>query len=78
MIGEKIEVHPPLKNINWIRLITDIPTVFLETVKGNMKIGDYFAPMEEKIEFATFSFDDPLPFFAEIVMIPYLLRKKGF
>lgn len=78
MIGEKIEVHPPLKHINWIRLITDIPTVFLETLKGNMKIGDYFAPMEEKIEFATFSFDDPLPFFAEIVMIPYLLRKKGF
>ena len=44
----------------------------------NMKIGDYFAPMEKKIEFATFSFDDPLPFFAEIMMIPYLLRKKGF
>ena len=78
MIGEKIEVHPPMKNIKWIRLITDFSTVFLETLKGNMKIGDYFAPMKEKIEFATFSFDDPLPFFAEIVMIPYLLRKKGF
>lgn len=78
MIGEKIEIHPSLKNIKWIRLITDIPTVFLEIAKGNMKMKDYITSLRDKIEFSTFSFDDLLPFLAEILMIPYLFGKRGF
>ncbi len=78
MIGEEIGVQKTLKQINWVRLITDIPTVFLEIVKGNMKIGDYITSMKGKKEFAVFSLNDPLPFFVELAMIPYLWRKKGF
>jgi predicted ATP-grasp superfamily ATP-dependent carboligase len=78
MIGEEMEGYSPLKNVSWMRSITDIPTVFLEIVKGNMKMRDYFAFMKGKIEFATFSLDDPLPFFVEILMFPYFLKKRGF
>ncbi len=78
MIGEKIEVQNTFKKINWVRLITDIPTVFIEVVKGKMKIGDYITSMKGKKEFAVFSFKDPLPFFVELAMIPYLWTKKGF
>jgi predicted ATP-grasp superfamily ATP-dependent carboligase len=78
MIGEKIEVQYPLKQLKWVRLTTDIPTVFLEILKGKMKISDYIASMKGKKEFAVFSFNDPLPFFAEIAMIPYLWKKRGF
>jgi predicted ATP-grasp superfamily ATP-dependent carboligase len=65
MIGEKIEVHPPLKHIKWVRLITDIPTVFLEIVKGNMKIGDYFAPIKKKLS---------LRRFPSMIHFPFLLK----
>jgi len=78
MIGERIKVQPPLDNIKWVRLTTDIPTVFLEIVKGKMQIRDYIKSMSGKKEFAVFDIDDPLPFFAEIAMIPYLLKKRGF
>jgi predicted ATP-grasp superfamily ATP-dependent carboligase len=78
MIGEKLDVQQALNHTNWVRLLTDVPTVCLEIVKGNMKISDYIASMKGKKEFAVFSFADPLPFFVELVMIPYLWIKRGF
>ncbi len=78
MIGERIDIQTPLKDIKWVRLITDIPTVFMEIVKRKMKITDYLKTMKGKKEFAVFSLNDPLPFFAEVIMLPYLWFKRGF
>ena len=78
MIGEKIEVPTSCKQVKWVRLTTDIPTVFLEIVKGKMKIRDYIASMRGKKTDAVLSLKDPLPFFAEIALIPYLWVKRGF
>lgn len=77
-LGEKMEIRFPKSNLKWIRLTTDTPTVLLEIIKGKMKIRDYYHSMKGKKEFAIFSLDDPLPFFAEIVMLPYLWIKRGF
>ena len=78
LIGKEIECQPPLKDIKWVRLITDIPTVFQEIIKGRMKIADYLASMKGSKEFAVFSLYDPLPFVAEYLMLPYLWVKRGF
>ncbi|MCK5199918.1 MAG: hypothetical protein KAR21_16280, partial [Spirochaetales bacterium] len=78
LIGEKIEVQPILDEMKWVRLITDVPTVFMEILKGKMKIKDYIASMKGKKVFAVLSFNDPFPFFAEIIMLPYLWIKRGF
>jgi D-aspartate ligase len=78
MIGEQIEVPIPLNQTKWIRLLTDTPTAFFEIIKGKMKARDYISSMKGKKEFAVFSLDDPLPFFIEIAMIPYLWVKRGF
>ncbi|MFX0196786.1 MAG: ATP-grasp domain-containing protein [Candidatus Hodarchaeota archaeon] len=77
-IGEEIDVQPPLNGLKWIRLVTDIPTAFIEILRGRMKVTDYLTSMKGKKAFAVFSVYDPLPFLAEIGMIPYLWRKKGF
>ena len=78
MIGKRLEMRTSLKELKWVRLTTDIPTVFSEIIKRNMKISDYIGSMKGKKEFAVFCLDDPLPFFAEIAMMPYLLIKRGF
>ncbi len=78
MNGQEIETTSALENMKWVRLITDVGTVFSEIVKGNMKISDYITSMMGKKAFAVFSIEDPLPFFVEIAMIPYLWKKKGF
>ena len=78
MIGEKIEVPTSCKQVKWVRLTTDIPTVFLEIVKGKMKIRDYLSSMKGDKTDAVLSLEDPLPFLAEIALIPYLWVKRGF
>jgi hypothetical protein len=43
-----------------------------------MKFGDYLLTLKGDKEYAVFSSKDPLPFFAEWIMIPYLWVKRGF
>lgn len=78
MIGEEIEVPTSLKQVKWVRLTTDLPTVFLEIAKGRMKLRNYVASMKGKKQDAVLSLDDPLPFVAEVALIPYLWVKRGF
>lgn len=78
LIGEEVHVPTALRQLKWIRLTTDIPTVFLEIIKGRMKVADYITSMKGKKEYAVFAVDDPIPFIAEILMIPYLWMKRGF
>ena len=78
MIGEEMEIRMPLNYMKWIRLITDVPTVLSEIIKGRLKIGDYLKSIKGKKEFAVFSLIDPLPFLAEVVLLPYLWMKRGF
>lgn len=78
MLGEKIDIPIPLEGMKWVRLTTDIPTVLKEIVKGNMSVRDYVTSMKGKKEFALFSFQDPFPSVAEILMLPYLWLKRGF
>lgn len=77
-MGQPAQFPLSRNDVKWIRLITDIPTVMGELIKGRMSIRDYVSSLRGKREFAVFSLDDPLPFFAEILMIPYLWLKRGF
>ncbi len=78
MVREEIEYSEPINGVKWIRLATDIPTVFRELISGRMKFGEYINSLKGKKEFAVFSLNDPLPFFMEFLLIPYLWRKRGF
>ena len=78
MIGEEIEVPTSLKPMKWVRLTTDLPTVFIEIAKGRMKLRNYVASMRGKKQDAVLCLDDPLPFVAEVALIPYLWVKRGF
>ncbi len=78
MVGEKIEIPPSPKEMKWVRLTTDIPTVIMEIVKGRMKVGEYLKSMRGKKEEAVFSVSDPLPFVMEMALLPYLWIKRGF
>ena len=79
MTGEKLgDIPVPITGVKWIRLITDIPTVYKELVSGRMSFAEYLDSFKGKKEFAVLSFKDPLPFIMEFLMIPYLWWKRGF
>jgi D-aspartate ligase len=77
-LGEKITVEGFTKGIKWFRLTTDLPTIAVEIIKGRMKPGDYFRSLRGKKTEAVLSFNDPLPFLAEMAMLPYLWKTRGF
>lgn len=78
MLGLPLEDTTPATSLKWVRLATDIPTVVGEIFNGRMSIKDYVSSMKGHKTFAVFSKSDPLPFFAELLMLPYLAMKRGF
>ncbi len=78
MLGEKVRQNGFDKDAKWIRLVTDIPTVIREIFKGRMKLTDYISSLKGKKQFAVLSIKDPIPFVAELVLLPYLWKKRGF
>lgn len=77
-LGIGVEQNGFTRDVKWIRLLTDIPTAIGEMVKGRMKFTEYLNSLKGKKQFAVLSIADPLPFFAELVMLPYLWKKRGF
>jgi predicted ATP-grasp superfamily ATP-dependent carboligase len=78
MIGEITQANGFRKGIKWIRLTTDIPTATKEILKGNLRISDYVSSLRGRKHFAVLCVNDPVPFIAELLMIPYLWKKRGF
>jgi predicted ATP-grasp superfamily ATP-dependent carboligase len=78
MVGEELQQDGFDRAAKWIRLTTDVPTAVGEILKGRLAVADYFNSFKGKTEFAVLSAADPLPFIAEILMIPYLWKKRGF
>ncbi len=77
-LGEKIEPGRPVAGVKWVRMITDLPTVFLEVASRRMRLGDYLASMKGKKVDAVLSLSDPLPALAELALVPYLWIRRGF
>lgn len=60
------------EHIKWLHIYTDCATVIGELIHGRMSIGEYLSSIKGEKEFAVLSLDDPLPFVAETLILPYL------
>jgi D-aspartate ligase len=78
MINQPVPEVLPKTNLKWIRITTDFVTVIKEILSGRLSISNYFRSIKGEKEFAVFSINDPLPFFTEILIFPYLWKKRGF
>lgn len=68
----------PKINATWVRMLTDIPTVLQESIRGRMSLTKVFQAIGSHRTDAVWSLKDPLPFLMEASMAPYLWWKKGF
>lgn len=65
--------------VKWVRPITDLPTALGEIIRRRLRIREYFSSLWGSREFApSLSWDDPLPFLMEFLLLPYLWKKRGF
>ena len=73
IMGEETkEIPAPRTGIKWVHFYTDFSVSLGEIIKGNMKLGDYINSLMGEKEYAVFAWDDPAPFIAETIMLPYL------
>lgn len=64
---------------SWVKNITDLPVGIREVFSRRMSIAELLTQnFGRRVENATFSWKDPLPFFAEYLLLPYLWAKRGY
>ena len=75
-LGLPVEPARGRPGVGWLRVLTDIPTAFSDMVHGSLSPGAYFKSLCATRVESVFSWEDPLPGLAEMVMLPYLVAKK--
>lgn len=77
-LGKPTEPCRARVGLRWIRLVTDLPTGALEILRGSLGWREYVRSLVNIHVEAVFSRDDPLPGLAEVALIPYLYRNRGY
>jgi predicted ATP-grasp superfamily ATP-dependent carboligase len=77
-LGKSVERCKALAGIGWLRAVTDVPTILSDLWDGEFDIRSYWRSLRHTRTESVFCLDDPLPFAAELVMLPYFVTKKYF
>ena len=77
-IGQKVTVGEIREGVKWVRLLTDIPTAVLEILGGRLTVRRYLTSLSGDTECAVLSLSDPLPFLADLLLLPRYIKRRGF
>jgi D-aspartate ligase len=77
-MNEPVQSCTGKAGVRWVRLLTDLPVGVLGILNGKIQGRQYLRSLFSCDEEAVFSLQDPLPGLAEMVLIPYLIVKRGF
>lgn len=77
-VGQDVHVGPLREDVKWVRLLTDVPTAVVEIVAGRLTVRKYLESLRGDTEFAVLSLADPLPFLADVLLIPQFMKQRGF
>ncbi len=76
-LGEPLLSAEPRSEVKWVRLVTDVPTAVEEILKRRLSLRQYLGTMRGDIGEAVFTMRDPLPFLADVLLVPYYTKKRG-
>ncbi|HET7638972.1 MAG TPA: hypothetical protein VFK47_09560, partial [Ktedonobacteraceae bacterium] len=77
-LGEVVKDCRAQSGVRWVRLVTDLSTGVLETVRGREDWRAYLRSLKSCHIESVFSREDPLPGLVELSLVPYLIVKRGF
>lgn len=63
--------------VRWIRVVTDVPNAGSDALAGRLRWGEYARSFLTVNTEAVFSWRDPLPGPYELLLLPYLIFKRG-
>jgi D-aspartate ligase len=76
LMGLPMEPVRARAGVGWLRLLTDIPTALSDFAHGSLSLGTYLRSLRATRVESVFSWTDPLPLLAEMILLPYLIAKK--
>lgn len=80
LINEKVEennIQCKVASASWINIVTDIPVALSLIIKGKLGLLNFFK-QALKSHNAIFDIKDPVPFIMQVLLIPYLIIKRGY
>jgi D-aspartate ligase len=77
-LGKSVERCKARAGIGWLRAVTDVPTILSDIWDREFDFRSYWRSLRHTRTESVFCLDDPLPFAAELVMLPYFVTKKYF
>ncbi|HEV2928721.1 MAG TPA: ATP-grasp domain-containing protein, partial [Propionibacteriaceae bacterium] len=77
-LGEQVAPCRARAGVRWVRLVTDLPTAAYQLAHAQLDWWRYLRSLAGFDVEAVFSLEDPFPAVAEVALIPYLSRKRGF
>lgn len=75
-VGEQTTPCRGKAGIGWLRLITDVPAALSQIVSRRTAARSYFNSLKRTRVESVFCREDPLPSFAEVALLPYLIAMK--
>jgi D-aspartate ligase len=77
-MGKPAEGSRGRAGVGWLRFVTDVPTALSDLLHGEISLATYFRSLQHTRTESVFAKDDPMPFFGEMFLLPYLIAKKYF
>jgi len=77
-VGYQVEPCRGKAGVGWLRLLADTPTALSGILGGHLKVSSYLRSINNTRTESVFSREDPLPSLAEVLLLPYLIKKKYF
>jgi D-aspartate ligase len=77
-IGEPVSPGRARAGVHWLRLLTDLPTGVLDVAARRISLGSYVSSLWATDTDAVFDRRDLRPFLRELVLLPYLIARRGF
>jgi D-aspartate ligase len=74
--GEQLKPARAKAGIGWMRLITDLSVSASDMAHGYLSLGAYFQSLRRTRNESVWCLTDPLPSFAELALLPYIVWKK--
>jgi len=77
-VGLPVSTCKGQAGVGWVRMTTDIPAACVALLARDIDFRSYVRSLRKCNVEAVFSFTDPMPGVAELLLLPYLAIKRGF
>jgi D-aspartate ligase len=75
-LGENTAACRGRVGVGWLRVVTDVPTAFSGMCRRHLSLSAYLQSIQRTKLESVFCAKDPLPFAAELLLLPYFATKK--